>query len=74
MAGIGRKIEQNPQLQEFVEKLLSYTFELAVCGEFFIEDICEEMDITEDEMYWLFQQLGYDRDEYLELSDDEEEE
>ena len=63
MAGIGSKIEQNTQLQEFVERVLSYAFDLARYGEFFFTDVCEEMGITEDEMYWLFEQLGYNRDE-----------
>lgn len=63
MAGIGSKIEQNMRLQEFVEHVLSYAFDLAVSGEFFIVDICEEMDITEDEIYELFKELGYERGE-----------
>ena len=61
--GIGSKIEQNTQLQEFVERVLSYAFDLARYGELFVEDICEEMGITEEEMYWLFEQLGYEREE-----------
>lgn len=27
------------------------------------DDICEDMGITEDEMYWMFEQLGYSREE-----------
>ena len=27
------------------------------------DDICEDMSITEDEMYWMFEQLGYSREE-----------
>lgn len=65
MAGIGKKIEENHQLQEFTERILSYAFDLAINGEFFITDICEDMDITEDEMYELFKQLGYNRSRYL---------
>lgn len=63
MAGIGKKIEENIQLQEFVERVLGYAFDLARYGELFTEDICDDMGITEDEMYWLFEQLGYEREE-----------
>lgn len=62
MKGIGSKMEANPQLQEFVEKLLAYTFDLARYGEFFITDIIDEMGITENEMWWMYEQLGYSRD------------
>lgn len=58
---IGNKIEQNIQLQEFVERILSYVFNLALDDEFIIEDICEEMGITTNEAFWLFEQLGYER-------------
>lgn len=61
--GIGSKIEQNMQLQEFVERIISYVFNLAQDDEFVIEEICEEMGITTDEAYWLFEQLGYEREE-----------
>ena len=60
---IGRKIEENMQLHEFIERVLGYAFTLAVYGEYFIEDICDEMGITEDEMYELFRQLGYEKEE-----------
>ena len=60
--GIGRKIEQNIQLQEFVERVLGYVFNL-VEEDTVAEDICEDMGITESEMYWLFEQLGYEREE-----------
>ena len=60
MAGIGKKIEENLQLQEFVEKALSTVFEMAQDDEILVETICDEMRIAEDEMWWLFRQLGYD--------------
>lgn len=62
MAGIGSKMEQNLQLQEFAERLMAYTFDLARFGELFIEDITDDMGITTDEMWDLFEQLGYERD------------
>lgn len=61
--GIGRKIEADLQLQEFVERVLSYTFDLIRFGDLAGLDICEEMDITEDEMYSMFEQLGYTKEE-----------
>lgn len=61
--GIGSKIEHNTQLQEFVERVLSYAFDLAINGEFFFTDVCDEMGITEEEMYWMFEQLGYTKTE-----------
>lgn len=60
--GIGSKIEVNAQLQEFTEKVLGYTFDLIRYGDLAGEDICEDMGITEEEMYWMFEQLGYERD------------
>lgn len=63
MAGIGSKIEQNTQLQEFVERALSHVFEQALDDEDFVEEFCDDMGITEEEMYWMFEQLGYDRHE-----------
>ena len=62
MAGIGSKMEQNPQLQEFAERLMAYTFDLAKYDELFIEDITDDMGITTDEMWDLYAQLGYDKD------------
>lgn len=61
--GIGRKIEQNAQLQEFVEKILSYSFDLINYEPFMADEVCEELDITKDEMYWLFEQLGYTKED-----------
>lgn len=63
MNGIGQKIANNLQLQEFVERCMSQVFDLCRYGELMAEDICDDMDITEDEMYWMFEQLGYSKEE-----------
>ena len=60
---IGDRINNNMQLQEFVEKVLSTVFELAQDDENMVENICEEMGVTEDEVWWMFEQLGYEREE-----------
>ena len=66
MAGIGKKMEENPQIQEFVERVLGYVFNQLVNGEISIEDVLDGlMDITEEEAYWIFEQLGYNIDEYM---------
>lgn len=56
---IGHIISNNMQLQEFVERCLSQIFDLCRYGDLMADDICEDMGITEDEMYWMFEQLGY---------------
>ena len=61
--GIGQIITNNPQLQEFTERCLSQVFDLCRYGDLMADDICEDMGITEDEMYWMFEQLGYSREE-----------
>lgn len=61
--GIGAKIERNVQLQEFVEKMLGYMFDTVEADPLFVEEACEDMDITEEELYWLFEQLGYTKEE-----------
>lgn len=61
--GIGQIIANNPQLQEFAERCLSQVFDLCRYGDLMADDICEDMGITEDEMYWMFEQLGYSRKE-----------
>ena len=58
---MGELIDSNPQIKEFVERCLSEVFGLANENDDIAEDLCEEMDITEDEMWWMFEQLGYDR-------------
>lgn len=62
MSGIGAKIEQNLQLQEFVERALGLAFDM-MCDEESetIESFCDDMGVSEDEVWWLFEQLGYER-------------
>jgi hypothetical protein len=64
--GIGKKIEDNTRLQHFVEVCLSHVFDMVVNEDYdLIENICENADITQDEMFWMFEQLGYDRSVYV---------
>ena len=63
---IGKKIEQNIRLQEFVEKALAIVFEFAQSDDIVIEmmeEICDDMDISEEEMWLMFEELGYEREE-----------
>lgn len=74
---IGNKISEDKQLQEFVEKVLGFVFDKCtnypkfagidpMCGEdsmILIDDICDDMGITEEEVYWMFEQLGYTRED-----------
>lgn len=61
--GIGQIIANNLQLQEFAERCLSQVFDLCRYEDLMADDICEDMGITEDEMYWMFEQLGYSIEE-----------
>ena len=61
MSGIGAKIEQNLQLQEFVERVLGLAFDMMCDESETIEDFCDDMGVSEDEVWWLFEQLGYER-------------
>lgn len=63
MLGIGAKIEQNLQMQEFVERALGLAFDM-MCDEESetIENFCDDMGVSEDEVWWMFEQLGYNRD------------
>lgn len=54
---IGKKIDTNPQLQEFIEKSLSYLYNL--CEEDgVLEDLADEMDYNVDEVIWMFNQMN----------------
>lgn len=65
MAGIGKKMEENVQLQEFVEHVLSCAFNyLTVDEDFTLEDICDDIGITKSQTMWMFEQLGYEREDY----------
>lgn len=58
-----QKVAENMQLREFVERCMSQVFDLCRYGDMMAEDICDEMGISEDEMYWMFKELGYEREE-----------
>ena len=61
MSGIGTKIEQNLQLQEFVERALGLVFDM-MCDEEYgiIDNFCDDMQVSKDEVWWMFKELGYD--------------
>lgn len=73
--GIGKKMEEDMRLQEFVEHVLSCAFNyLTVDEDFTIDDICDDIGITRKEAIWMFEQLGYEREAYiniLDMGDDE---
>ena len=49
--GIGAKMEQNPQLQEFAERLIAYTFDLDRYNNIILSKvITDDMGITTDEI------------------------
>lgn len=62
MSGIGAKIEQNLQLQEFVERALGLAFDM-MCDEESetIENFCDDIVVSKNEVWWMFEQLGYKR-------------
>lgn len=57
---IGKKIDANPQLQEFIEKSLGFLFNLCEDDDI-LEDLATEMDCSINELMWMFKELGYDR-------------
>lgn len=62
--GIGNKIEVNAQLQEFTERALSLAFDMMQDEESgTLENFCDDMGVSEDEVWWMFEQLGYTREE-----------
>ena len=62
MSSIGEKISRNPQLQEFVERALGLAFDMMYDEESeTMENFCDDMGISEDEVWWMFEQLGYER-------------
>ena len=64
--GIGKKMEDNVQLQEFAEHVLSCAFNyLTVDMDFTLDDICDDIGITREEAMWMFEQLGYEREDML---------
>lgn len=59
---IGKKIDANPQLQEFIEKSLGFLFNLCEDDDI-LEDLTTEIDCSIDELMWMFAQMEYTREE-----------
>ena len=59
---IGKKIDANPQLQEFIEKSLGFLFNLCEDDDI-LEDLTTEMDCSINELMWMFAQIEYTREE-----------
>lgn len=59
---IGKKIDANPQLQEFIEKSLGFLFNLCEDDDI-LEDLATEMDCSINELMWMFAQMEYTREE-----------
>lgn len=59
---IGKKIDANPQLQEFIEKSLGFLFNLCEDDDI-LEDLATEMNCSIDELMWMFAQMEYTREE-----------
>lgn len=59
---IGKKIDANPQLQEFIEKSLGFLFNLCEDDDI-LEDLATEMDYSINELMWMFAQMEYTREE-----------
>lgn len=54
-------MNENAQVQEFVEKMLSVAYDTLEEDEYLLEEICDDIGVTESELKWMFKQLGYDR-------------
>lgn len=64
--GIGKKMEENVQLQHLTELCLSVVFNRIINEDYeLIDEMCENLGVTYDEMMWAFEQLGCDRSTYV---------
>lgn len=54
-------MNESAQVQEFVEKMLSVAYDTLEEDEYLLEEICDDIGVTESELKWMFKQLGYDR-------------
>lgn len=54
-------MNENAQVQEFVEKMLSVAYDTLEEDEYLLEEVCDDIGVTESELKWMFKQLGYDR-------------
>ena len=52
---MGDLIDSNPQIKQLEEKYLSKALDIICEDEDIAYDLCDEMDITEDEMWWMFE-------------------
>lgn len=54
-------MNESAQVQEFVEKMLSIAYDTLEEDEYLLEEVCDDIGVTESELRWMFKQLGYDR-------------
>lgn len=58
---IADAMNESVQMQEFVEKMLSVAYDTLEEDEYLLEEVCDDIGVTESELKWTFKQLGYDR-------------
>lgn len=58
---IADAMNESAQVQEFVEKMLSVAYDTLEEDEYLLEEVCDDIGVTESELKWMFKQLGYDR-------------
>lgn len=58
---IADAMNESVQVQEFVEKMLSVAYDTLEEDEYLLEEVCDDIGVTESELKWMFKQLGYDR-------------
>jgi len=58
---IADAMNESVQMQEFVEKMLSVAYNTLEEDEYLLEEVCDDIGVTESELKWMFKQLGYDR-------------
>lgn len=58
---IADAMNESLQMQEFVEKMLSVAYNTLEEDEYLLEEVCDDIGVTESELKWMFKQLGYDR-------------
>lgn len=58
---IADAMNKSVQMQEFVEKMLSVAYNTLEEDEYLLEEVCDDIGVTESELKWMFKQLGYDR-------------
>lgn len=58
---IADAMNESVQMQEFVEKMLSVAYNTLEEDEYLLEEVCDDIGVTESELKWMLKQLGYDR-------------